>query len=624
MFRYKLGKVYKKDKRLYVSDCTGSEKEGNYRYYLCDPKFGKCIESDTKPAGDIKYCEKFEKTKGAFENMLPESKAERINQNLKIVIIGAGPVGLMVSYLFLERSKNCTINIIEKNKEYTRKQIVALTDTSLSLLPKEVLDELFYKEGHAGCFVYWPGNARYSKCFADFSPADGDDHKWASISISVFEKVMLNYLKKDNRFQIHYLKDRDADILEIKDHKIHFSNDINDLEFDILVGCEGTRLTESTEPEMEDEDEEGFGSPDFTNFPDFPGFPKNPEDWGDPDEFGGGLGNFIDTSFVRGKIIKSPVEKIHKIHKIQDNIVYGGIILLNRPKEYQKNTQTHPDAIIDDSDILITNITEQFKQLNIGVNPTDQIRPSTYNLALGFNHFMRPFRTNNKDQPYYLGILLNKLFYDDVFTKEINRQSKEKKSKDMNFKIFIDNYKTYYPDNESKINEFIKFLTNCLKFTNMFGEGFTLENSTMSIVKILLFRSELFSKVVDDKFICICGDSCFNVNFFTGAGLNSGFIQADILTNLLTKKKNNWIEDMKNTDFRSLDVPGIYEMSEFKQMYNEMDDSYSSISKMYDILIKNLSNKIQSSSIILENDTFQYNPVKTRQNKIINHFSTSP
>ena len=70
----------------------------------------------------------------------------------KTLIIGAGPVGLVLAALLKQRFKWMEVTLIDKRQTYIREQIVIFRPTVLELLPREFQEFLETR----GCFVYPP------------------------------------------------------------------------------------------------------------------------------------------------------------------------------------------------------------------------------------------------------------------------------------------------------------------------------------------------------------------------------------------------------------------------------------------------------------------------------------
>ena len=147
-----------------------------------------------------------------------------IDKKSKIVIIGGAISGMSLAY-FLSQANFKDITIIEKRKEYTRKQIISVNNkVYFALLPLEVRNNIKNK-----CFISeLVTNANY-ECAPNNNPDEHFFHN-LSIQLSDLEKIYYNFIKKKINF-IH------AEIIKINSKKIILKD--FELDYDVLIGADG-------------------------------------------------------------------------------------------------------------------------------------------------------------------------------------------------------------------------------------------------------------------------------------------------------------------------------------------------------------------------------------------------
>lgn len=154
------------------------------------------------------------------------------DKSSKIIILGGGPVGLSTAYqLWLMNFKNITV--IEKRKEYTRKQIITLNVQTWGFnFPKEVIDKLLKKEA---CYNYSASTQAEPNCIVSYSTKEFKHFSYPIIvKINSLEKEMLKYMKNKIKIIIN-----DNIIL---DNKLITVNKLK-IPYDILIGADGSKST---------------------------------------------------------------------------------------------------------------------------------------------------------------------------------------------------------------------------------------------------------------------------------------------------------------------------------------------------------------------------------------------
>lgn len=106
------------------------------------------------------------------------------------VVIGGGPVGLYTAWRLAQSldSSSWRITLVEMRPEYTRENIIFLTDDTFTKLPHQVLDALVDAEDSPGCYYRGGTDDPLSICYEQFQ-----EH--ILVSISLLEKEMLRFLR---------------------------------------------------------------------------------------------------------------------------------------------------------------------------------------------------------------------------------------------------------------------------------------------------------------------------------------------------------------------------------------------------------------------------------------------
>ena len=108
----------------------------------------------------------------------------------KVLIIGAGPIGLFQAIEIARHDSTISIEIWEKRKTYSRKQIIIINNTNLGRLPRLVKSKLFGKKG-LGCYVKPPPRDQVARCYITKGK-----RILGSIAINVMEQVLSEYIIK--------------------------------------------------------------------------------------------------------------------------------------------------------------------------------------------------------------------------------------------------------------------------------------------------------------------------------------------------------------------------------------------------------------------------------------------
>ena len=103
----------------------------------------------------------------------------------KTLIIGAGPIGLVLAALLKHNFRSMEVTMYEKRSHYTRQQIVIFRPNVLRLLPREI--QKFLKT--RGCFINHP-NVNKGNCYTKKTPGE-----LISLPLHLFEEDVEEYCK---------------------------------------------------------------------------------------------------------------------------------------------------------------------------------------------------------------------------------------------------------------------------------------------------------------------------------------------------------------------------------------------------------------------------------------------
>ena len=146
----------------------------------------------------------------------------------KVLIIGAGPVGLVVAALLKHRFRTMEITLVEKRKEYTREQIVIFRPAVLELLPREFQEFLETR----GCFIY-PPNVNRGNCYTQRTP-DG----LISLPLHLFEKDVWDYC---TRLGVKRTLQDLENMPAAQTKTLRETGTLDGTRFDYIFGCDGSR-----------------------------------------------------------------------------------------------------------------------------------------------------------------------------------------------------------------------------------------------------------------------------------------------------------------------------------------------------------------------------------------------
>jgi 2-polyprenyl-6-methoxyphenol hydroxylase-like FAD-dependent oxidoreductase len=145
-----------------------------------------------------------------------------------VLVVGGGPVGLMLAHFITSLDRSAHVDIIEKRKSYKREQIVVLTKHSIDQLPIQVRRSVFGIRGK-GCYIKSPPTDQIGKCYMKRPK----DVKLGSVVLKHLEMVLRNHLlaSKSNRIR---MVNREVTPEYLRQHA-H--------QYDCIVGADGNSST---------------------------------------------------------------------------------------------------------------------------------------------------------------------------------------------------------------------------------------------------------------------------------------------------------------------------------------------------------------------------------------------
>lgn len=542
--------------------------EDQIRRYICQ-----------KANGNLHNCVKFD------DQIDPNVKQYNcsIGKTEKIIIMGAGPTGLMTAILLLKKSrqkgKKVIISVFENRRKYTREQIVALSGTIVDFLAKwtpEVKKKIWDSDTESsGCYIYWPPNDHTGKCYgrqlskdnSEGFPAEenhGDRGGWenrlASVTLKVLEEE-LRGLARSLGIRIHYPRSNDhklelvvdggkISVVEVKvgDKKIKFDN----LYFDYLIGCDGR------------------------------------------------------NSQVATKAMGDNKKLINR--RTKNYLSYGLIAMFNSPSQdkFSIPNDQPPYHYTDDRELENNKLKMPFIGDNVYQERSDheinfRTRLSALLRSDGSNLLFRGFRSRYQKQPFYLGININQEIYN--FLHDVLGIKTPKDGINAGQKL-LNNRDT---DIGEKIIELIKMGLEYYQMDkNSLNGQMTLYPFMMDLKKreksSAIFK---FSNGKDGK-VFLAGDANLGVHFFTGVGLVSGIIQADILSEIILSDlgalKDRFYHSnesyLGSQQFRLPGRAGVLPVNRKVYLRFVNDSSFNSKEKLWQETIKGLNFSLVTNSLL--------------------------
>lgn len=162
----------------------------------------------------------------------------------KIVIIGAGPNGLLTSILLRRQKPWNSVSVVEKRSAFTRKQIIIVNRAVFDVIPERVQKKL-WGISKPGCFVNPPAEDYASVCYTERG-----DLPFASIGIDLFQKALLEEAQQSGVI-VHMPENGGSSETDISagkvqilpdEHKVVFQEN-TELPYDFLIGADGSNST---------------------------------------------------------------------------------------------------------------------------------------------------------------------------------------------------------------------------------------------------------------------------------------------------------------------------------------------------------------------------------------------
>ena len=146
----------------------------------------------------------------------------------KTLIIGAGPIGLVLAALLKHNFRSMEVTMYEKRSHYTRQQIVIFRPNVLRLLPREI--QKFLKT--RGCFINHP-NVNKGNCYTKKTPGE-----LISLPLHLFEEDVEEYCKSLGVKRT--IQDISA-LSPFSQKKLRETGTIEGTKYDYIFGCDGSQ-----------------------------------------------------------------------------------------------------------------------------------------------------------------------------------------------------------------------------------------------------------------------------------------------------------------------------------------------------------------------------------------------
>ena len=146
----------------------------------------------------------------------------------KTLIIGAGPIGLVLAALLKHNFRSMEVTMYEKRSHYTREQIVIFRPNVLRLLPREI--QKFLKT--RGCFINHP-NVNKGNCYTKKTPGG-----LISLPLHLFEEDVEEYCKSLGVKRT--IQDISA-LSPFSQKKLRETGTIEGTKYDYIFGCDGSQ-----------------------------------------------------------------------------------------------------------------------------------------------------------------------------------------------------------------------------------------------------------------------------------------------------------------------------------------------------------------------------------------------
>lgn len=169
---------------------------------------------------------------GNKPNMTRSELIKRLtNPTKNILVVGAGPVGLLFAIMMHENPllrDLYTVTLLEKRSQYTRDVILLLNADTYNLLPSAVKNEIWGSQQKKGCYVLPPSKDELARCYLDKLPL-------ASVPTNILESSLLRYAQS---IGIPVIRPTTGSLnIIITPNSISVNG--QPLQFDIVVGADG-------------------------------------------------------------------------------------------------------------------------------------------------------------------------------------------------------------------------------------------------------------------------------------------------------------------------------------------------------------------------------------------------
>jgi 2-polyprenyl-6-methoxyphenol hydroxylase-like FAD-dependent oxidoreductase len=500
---------------------------------------------------------KFNMEDGAIPNLF--YKFSQMNhKERRILIVGAGPVGLLTAYKFLKYG--CKVKLLEIRSEYTREEIFMFQNTNLYETLDYLPEDLFNEMKKRGCFILPPPLDSEGFCFASLKKklyfsdkvkrvekiANNLPAQLFSIKIKIFEQIFYEYLQENFARNIQIFRPEKGNA------KVHINENnwsveyisgtlrknITADDYDVIIGADGARskvrdkiLNDAKNPE---------GNEGMLKY--FVVKNKFETDKSQPKE--------INLQSDEVKLIQVKVDDKSNIPNLGFALIaYINTENLNLVKKRDEldltrfgHTSLNLRSIkkIDQSLIDFQNINNTSSTID-SIQNTNLARWNLFNFIPRNTHYVtkkHPFSTqpqhryrffSSPENVWYMGVSLYYKEFDTILA--IRKQ--ELGGIDVSFRNLRDLSYQFI----NKISQLKLTLASAFKYYDLDKNEDVeniLKNTTISIFPINLYRASYFtsSKIINGQLkICgIVGDAAVGVHYFSGTGVNVGFKMASKMT----------------------------------------------------------------------------------------------
>lgn len=501
-----------------------------------------------------------------FNDKLSSIKEELKNSDhrKKILIVGAGPVGLLASILLKNIYCECDVELYEgrfytdkdtgeKKPKYSRKQILMVNDGNLDMIEHYFsvfglgsFKDKFFGEGKSGCYTYFPPVDPNAECIIDRSKvSDKDAIVGGGILTYKLETTLFKFATKSG-VNFHYERLNPTKIKE----------KIDSGEYKLVIGAEGfnSQVRQLVTSLSNDYVYKQTETPDSYGIILY----FKPNDWNKPIRANPKLLDIdqhryrafrsrnednTENYYIAIQLLKSEKDIYDKLTEMRRKNI-GKILhekfekyFLENIEEYKDNPQQSSNVIdfhlrIKWRNKLPKSISNIDKIINIYENEPEYKGIKEYIKSGKINTELKIFIEN------HVGLDIFDIKYESLFST--NPQTPTDNL--LRFKRLIDSALNYYDmEVENKDDIKIGYLDISLYDThsNIFNRE-SLEETKYKNSKFYNkdYKSQPYGKIFKinntEILAILAGDSAFGVHFFSGTGVNNGFQEIRWLISLMS------------------------------------------------------------------------------------------